>query len=340
MKPSISGLLGLACALVLAAPPSLPAQIADGSVQERLGAAAQSEARGDWVQAHALYGGILGEDLFSRAALEGITRVALFQGDPDLALPFTEAAIQAREEAIYPRVLRFRLLLIRDGGEAVLGEWSEMLERLGPQPEVRDVGLEAAARLGREGGEELAREILAPLPGWEARIMEAHLFLAQGDVEGMMEGLRIALPTLPPDPATEALALLRLADAATPPGVELAARLVLEEGMGGVEAVAQGWVELEQREAPGVLLLAARVARARGEEGMGTDLLSLLMSQFPRSPEAPEAALQWVRGPLPSTTREREERAAVLEGVLVRHPASAVAPLLRRELDRLRGMGS
>ncbi|MEX2528023.1 MAG: hypothetical protein WEA09_10340 [Gemmatimonadota bacterium] len=340
MRSGVPLALALAGALLFAGPPCLPAQVTGESPQERLQEAARSETRGDWSQASVLYREILGQDLFSRAALEGISRVALLQGDPDLALPFVESVIQAREEAVYPRVLRFRLLLARDGGGAVLEEWAEMLDRLGPQPEVRNAGLEAAAMLGREGREELARELLAPLPGWEARMMEAHLFLAQGEVEGMKEGLRRALPALPPDPATEALALLRLADAATPRGLELAARLILEEGVGGMEAVAQGWVELDQREAPALLLLAAGMAWARSEEDLGMDLLSLVISQFPRSPEAPEAALRWARGPLPATSREREERMAILEGVLVRHPASAVAPLLRRELNRLREMGS
>lgn len=340
MKPGMPMVLSLAAAFVLAASPCLPAQVMSESPQERLREAAQWEARADWARAHELYGEILEEDLFSRAALEGIARVALRQGDPNTALPFTEAVIQAREEAVYPRVLRFRLLLARDGARAVMGEWRDMLDRLGPQPEVRDAGLETAALLGREGRGELARDLLAPLPGWEARMMEAHLFLAQGEVEGMMEGLRRALPELPPDPATEALALLRLAHAATPGGLEMAARLLLEEGMGGVDAVIQGWAELDEREAPALLLLAAGVAQARGEEDLNMDLLSLVVSQFPRSPEAPEAALRWARGPLPFTSGEREERVAILEGMLVRHPESAVAPLLRRELERLRGMGS
>jgi tetratricopeptide (TPR) repeat protein len=103
-------------------------------------------------------------------------------------------------------------------------------------------------------------------------------------------------------------------------------------------AAAQRFVEAAERhqEAASVLVLAAaRVYSAKGDETQAVALWQRVVSQYGASPESAEAELEWSRA-----LRRRGETAAAiehLEHLILSAPESALLPQARRELELTRG---
>jgi tetratricopeptide (TPR) repeat protein len=83
-----------------------------------------------------------------------------------------------------------------------------------------------------------------------------------------------------------------------------------------------------------LLMTAARMYAARGDEQRATLLWESIVSTMPDAPEAPEAELEWAR----TLRRGGREAAAIerLEHLILTYPQSALVPQARRELELAR----
>jgi len=83
--------------------------------------------------------------------------------------------------------------------------------------------------------------------------------------------------------------------------------------------------------APAVLAISARL----GARDAAPAVWNRIVTQYPTSPEAPEALLSWAR--LLLARGDKESARVHLERLLVDYTGSALAPQARRELERLKG---
>jgi tetratricopeptide (TPR) repeat protein len=87
--------------------------------------------------------------------------------------------------------------------------------------------------------------------------------------------------------------------------------------------------------APAILLVAARLDAARGDDSASSALWQRIVADYGESPEAAESELEWAR-----LLRRRGDIAgaiAHLEHLILSAPESALLPQARRELELARG---
>ena len=191
----------------------------------------------------------------------------------------------------------------------------------------------------------------------------ATAWVRAGDLARAREALRGAGPDADSSDAAGWLALYegRLADARTlmrgvrEPGPELAVALGIVSRTRGDSAPVLGsaFLTLARGDSAGaaarfidaaaehpeaasaILLVAARVNAARGDETAALALWQRIVSAYGDSPEAPESELEWAR-----LLRRRGDRAgaiAHLEHLILNAPESALLPQARRELELAKG---
>jgi len=271
-----------------------------------------------------------------------ITSSALAHGDTAVAM----AAQQRVAESLAPRtaerrralatVLRLRISEDRRGVESGLAA----LRREYPEaPELDELSVALALRYQAAGEVAEAERLLSNVDGPRSAVERGYLLLAEGDPEAAHEAFLSAVTELEPAAATEVIQLIGLLDRLSPGGVELlsesAARAhrgdvpgalrILEERLGGVPEQDQG----------ALLVAGARMAEAHGDEEAAAVLRQQVVERFASAPEAPEAILALAR------FRSRESAGVpnaitLLEDLILARPNSAVVPMARRELERLR----
>jgi tetratricopeptide (TPR) repeat protein len=191
----------------------------------------------------------------------------------------------------------------------------------------------------------------------------ATAWVSAGELARAREALRAAGPEADSSDAAGWLALYegRLSDARTlmrgvrEPGPELAVALgivartrgdsapalgnaFLTLARGDSAAAASRFVEAAAEHpeaAPAILLVAARVNAARGDEAGALALWQRIVSAYGDSPEATESELEWAR-----LLRRRGDKAgaiAHLEHLILSAPESALLPQARRELELAKG---
>jgi len=204
---------------------------------------------------------------------------------------------------------------------------------------------------------------LAPGARTDVARTVAMAWVRAGDVPRARAALRAAGPDADSSDAAGWLALYegRLQDARTlmrgvrNPGPELAVALGIVSRTRGDSAPALGRAFLtlargdsaaaaaqfaeaaaEHAEAaPALLLVAARIDAARGNDAGALALWQRIIGSYGDSPEAVESELEWARA-----LRRRGDRAgaiAHLEHLILNAPQSALLPQARRELEQAKG---
>jgi tetratricopeptide (TPR) repeat protein len=292
----------------------------------------------------------LAEERFdiARDALSSALRV---RPTPELALEAATAALRAGSPALV--VALAPLSMAPDSAQAAA--------RYLP------LHVAALATLGR-GAE--AESLVSHYDHWlspGARTAVAKLlataWVRAGELSRAREALRAAGPEADSSDAAGWLALYegRLGDARTlmrgvrEPGPELAVALGIVARTRGDSAPALGIAFLtlargdsaaaasrfvaaaaeHPEAASAILLVAARVNVARGDEPGALALWQRIVSAYGDSPEAPESELEWAR-----LLRRRGDRAgaiAHLEHLILSAPESALLPQARRELELAKG---
>ena len=95
---------------------------------------------------------------------------------------------------------------------------------------------------------------------------------------------------------------------------------------------------LPPEDQPPLLAMAARLADDADRQGEAARLRESLAATFPESSEAPEAILQLARYRAATPTGV-PAAVELLEDLILARPNSAVVPVARRELERLRVSG-
>jgi hypothetical protein len=137
----------------------------------------------------------------------------------------------------------------------------------------------------------------------------------------------------------EALALLARTRTASSPALGAAFLAVARHDTTGAVTRFVALADSMPDAASALLATAARLEDSRGGIAANPHALNLwkrVRADYPKSPEAPEAALAWAT----SLARSGDTRGAVtqLEQMLLDYSDSAMAPQARRELERLRAL--
>ena len=209
-------------------------------------------------------------------------------------------------------------------------------------PELDDLAATVAAGLLARGDAVGAAAVLEGIEGPRSGIERAYLLFDAGEVEEGRRALLFALPGLEPSDATEVIQLVALMGRLSPEGVELIAAAGVRAHRGqpseAARALTEGVASLGKDDHPPMLAQAARIAQ-RGELLSEAALIrERILTEFPDSPEAGEAALALAR--YRATTGDGVAAAiALLEELITSRPNAAVVPDARLELERLRGRG-
>lgn len=257
---------------------------------------------------------------------------ALNGGDSRSALALAANAGDARaaQQALLPVELRALATLGR--AEDAERRLEEARSSLAPD-QIPPLARIVAMGWIRAGDVQRARALLGSGGEWEEEPIAGWLALYEGDLRTARRRLR------PRDAAAEpelvhALALLARTKADTAPAIG-SAFLALARGDTGAAAVA---FEAASRSvpdaAPLLLASAARLHGSHGDDARAVPLWRDVIGQWPTSPEAPEAELEWAR----ALRRAGDPAAAIarLEHLILTYPASALVPQARRELELAR----
>ena len=251
----------------------------------------------------------------------------------------SRSALELASQVGGQRAATRMLLPVRLRALAALGEAAEaerMLEQarasLGPE-QVRPLAQIVAMGWIRAGDIDRARTLLGEGGEWEEEPIAGWLALYGGDLRTARRRLRPRTGEVEPE-LVAALALLSRTKADTSPAIG-AAFLALARADTSAAAAAFEAASRSMPDAASLLLAsAARLHGARGDAARSVPLWRSIVDQFPTSPEAPEAELEWAR-----TLRKSGDTAGAierLEHLILTYPASALLPQARRELELAR----
>lgn len=281
-----------------------------------------------------------------RANDERMASVALAAGDTATALGalarVTASHRSGSDERRAAWTAELRLRIVADDLAAVRATFARYQGEYPDAPELDQLSAALASRLMRSGDVAEAMVVLHGIEGPGASLERAYLLLEGGAIAEGATALQASLPDLAPAHATEVLALALALSRLTPPGARLAASAAVAAHRGdpvaAVRAVEAGTANIPASDLPAVLALAARAADAAGLADEAVAFRRAIVADHADAPEFPEAALHLARA-MASRPGGADEAARLLEELIVAHPASAVAPGARRELERLRGSG-
>lgn len=233
--------------------------------------------------------------------------------------------------------------------EAATGAPLELLDRFAvfrqefpnaPEADVLAVAL--SARFREDGDADTAAFVLEGIQGPLSAQERAWLALEAGNGESARINLMLAAAGLPATEATAIVQLIGILDRVGEQAAELAGRVSIarhREGAGAAFSLVNETVHaLPPEDQPPLLALAARIADEIDRQGEAARLRESLAATFPESSEAAEAILQLAR--YRATTPAGVPGAIeLLEELILARPNSAVVPVARRELERLRASG-
>lgn len=233
--------------------------------------------------------------------------------------------------------------------EMATGAPADLLDRFGAfhqefpnAPEADPLAVALSERLRNDGEPEVAARMLEGVQGPLSARQRAWLALEAGNLEGARVNLILAAAGLPATEATAIVQLVGILDRVGEEASELAGRVSISRHREGAEAafelVHEAVHALPPEDQPPLLALAARLADEIDRQGEAARLRESLAATFPESSEAPEAILQLARYRA-STPTGVPAAIGLLEELIVARPNSAVVPVARRELERLRASG-
>ncbi len=233
--------------------------------------------------------------------------------------------------------------------EAATGAPLELLDRFAAfrqefpnAPEADPLAVALSARFREDGDSETAAFVLEGVQGPLSAQERAWLALEAGNREGARINLMLAAAGLPATEATVIVQLIGILDRVGEQAAALAGRVSIarhREGAGAAFSLVSETVHaLPPEDQPPLLAMAARIADETDQQGEAARLRESLAATFPESSEAPEAILQLAR--YRATTPTGVPAAIeLLEELILARPNSAVVPVARRELERLRASG-
>ena len=225
---------------------------------------------------------------------------------------------------------------------ALLDRFAAFREEFPNAPEADPLAVALSARFRENGDLETAAFVLEGVQGPLSAQERAWLALEAGNRESARINLMLAARGLPATEATAIVQLIGVLDRVGEQAGALAGRVSIARQREGPDAafslVNETVHALPPDDQPPLLAMAARIADEIDQQGEAARLRESLAATFPESSEAPEAILQLAR--YRATTPTGVPAAIeLLEELILARPNSAVVPVARRELERLRASG-
>lgn len=209
-------------------------------------------------------------------------------------------------------------------------------------PEADPLAVALSERFRKDGDPETAAFVLEGVQGPLSAQARSWLALEAGNRESARINLTLAARGLPATEATGIVQLIGILDRVGEQAAELAGRVSIARHRDGAAAAFSLVSELVHavppEDQPPLLALAARIADETDQQGEAARLRESLAATFPESSEAPEAILQLARYRAATPTGV-PAAIELLEDLILARPNSAVVPVARRELERLRARG-
>ena len=270
-----------------------------------------------------------------------LAELALELGDTASAAANYRAVEAAYEQGTPQRrqaaALRIELMAGQDvdaAAEALHAFRREYLEA----PELDRLAAAVATALVDAGRSGDAEALLAGVRGPRSGLLRGRIALERGAVDDARLAYMAAAPSLRGGEATRTLALVTLLGRVSKEAGRLIgeAMRLQEQGEAGaaLDRVLAGLETLPREDAPPLLELAAGWADAGGLPGDARALRRRLVTDYPRSGEAPAALLDLARG-LRTEEGGTAEARELLERLIIEYPRSALVPQARRELGQL-----
>ena len=225
---------------------------------------------------------------------------------------------------------------------ALLDRFAAFREEFPNAPEADPLAVALSARFRENGDLETAAFVLEGVQGPLSAQERAWLALEAGNRESARINLMLAARGLPATEATAIVQLIGVLDRVGEQAAALAGRVATARHREGADAafslVNETVHALPPDDQPPLLAMAARIADEIDQQSEAARLRESLAATFPESSEAPEAILQLAR--YRATTPTGVPAAIeLLEELILARPNSAVVPVARRELERLRASG-
>lgn len=225
---------------------------------------------------------------------------------------------------------------------ALLDRFAAFREEFPNAPEADPLAVALSARFRENGDLETAAFVLEGVQGPLSAQERAWLALEADNRESARINLMLAAGGLPATEATAIVQLIGILDRVGEQAAALAGRVAIARHREGADAafslVNETVHALPPDDQPPLLAMAARIADEIDQQGEAARLRESLAATFPESSEAPEAILQLAR--YRATTPTGVPAAIeLLEELILARPNSAVVPVARRELERLRASG-
>ncbi|MYH48877.1 MAG: hypothetical protein F4151_04935 [Gammaproteobacteria bacterium] len=225
---------------------------------------------------------------------------------------------------------------------ALLDRFAAFREEFPNAPEADPLAVALSARFRENGDLETAAFVLEGVQGPLSAQERAWLALEADNRESARINLMLAARGLPATEATAIVQLIGILDRVGEQAAALAGRVAIARHREGADAafplVNEAVHALPPDDQPPLLAMAARIADEIDQQSEAARLRESLAATFPESSEAPEAILQLARY---RATPPTGVPAAIelLEELILARPNSAVVPVARRELERLRASG-
>ncbi|MEX2284283.1 MAG: hypothetical protein WEE89_17475 [Gemmatimonadota bacterium] len=207
-------------------------------------------------------------------------------------------------------------------------------------PELDAVSAAVGNALLERNDLERAAQVLKGVSGPRSGLARSRIALRRSDIAAAKTELLAAAPGLRGAEATEAIKLSAMLGRVSERGGELMGQALARAGAGATgEAVAllmnQGR-SLPGSEPAAIFELAASIADRSHLEPEAEKARRLIITDYPKAPEAPAALLALARA-LSIRNETAAEAREHLERLILDHPRSALVPQARQELDRMQG---
>ena len=271
---------------------------------------------------------------------------SLVAGDTARALAARERYVRGLPEGSAERrrglAEMIRLETATAGPDDLLGRFELFRREFPTAPEADRLAVALATRFRRDGDREAAARALEGVQGPLSARERAWLAIEAGDRESARANLVLASGGLSATEATSIVQLVGILDRVGEEAAGLAGRASVAHHWESAEAafsqVRESVHALPPEDQPPLLAMAARLADDARREAEAARLRESLAATFPDSDEAPEAVLRLARYRA-STPTGVPAAIELLEEIILARPNSAVVPVARRELERLRTGG-
>ena len=258
------------------------------------------------------------------------------KGYRELEQSFESGSPQRRQAT----ALRIQLLVKEGKLKEAAHELAAFRNEYAELPELDATAAMLATAYFEKNDLEAAHATLERVAGPRSNLARGRIALRRGDVSSARAALMASAPSLHGAEATQTLKLATLLSKVSRQGGELLGEALAAAGSGNgkhavstVESRAQSLPEIER---PAILDFAAALADRSQLPLDAERLRRRIVTDFPRSNEAPAALLALARG-LTDRAEAAEEAKSYLEKLIIEYPRSALVPQARQELDRLQG---